>query len=266
MELSKGQAYALLTCMRVLECMCSKDIYCGNTLWGIVISFGVQVLVVLLAYRLPKRVATVLVGCYCVVYSLITVVRVANLDGTLPNGVSVSIGIVALVGVCWYCASLGVKALTRSALIVGAIVGISLAVVLWGLVPNVSLEYANVGLTSNGGSVLHYTLSDLLHSVDLVFLLSFKLPKDRAFKYLGCKMLSLGVLTLVGVCVLGGVSVVSEYPLLELATYSQPFGLQRCDAIYTLIATLMCVLNVSIALQTLVNTQCKVSTLKGATT
>lgn len=245
MELSKGQTYALLACVRLLESICSIDTYCSNMALGVGVSTALQVLIVLAVYRLPVRLTNVLGRAYCTLYALITVFRVVTLDGILPNGIDALVGYIVLLGVCIYCANLGVKAITRSALIVGGIVGISLVVVLIGLLPDIHLSY--LSKTLNGGSVLHYTLNDLLHSVDLVFLLKFGLPKTSAFKYLGIKFLALEVLTLVSMSTLAGVTVVSKYPLLELATYSQPFDLQRCDVLYTLVATLTCVLNVSIA-------------------
>jgi hypothetical protein len=155
----------------------------------------------------------------------------------------------------------------RSSLAVVAFAMGSLVVLVYGVTSKMSLE--NLYQAQDSYNVLYYTLTDFSKSVDLIFwvlLMGNGSSKGEAYRYLGYKTLALVLISVIGISVLGGVSVIYEYPFLDFGAYSQPFGIQRADGLYTLVTTMLCVLNVSTAVilsRVLLNERVKSKRLEG---
>lgn len=249
-KVSKWQLYGVLTSLRVFECIRSKEVYCTNLMLGILISSVLQGLLVWAVYKWRHKLHGIRViewayAVYLGIYCIISVYQLTTLDNVIPNNANVVVCIVLIAITCIYCAKLGLEALLRASLVVGVVVVVSMGVVLYGLLPRI--QYT---LYIQGESVLHYTYIDALQSVDTLLLcaISSSTPKRRAWKYLGIRLLCLEAITMVGMWVVGGTNVVSKYSYIDLASYSQPFGIQRSDAMYTSVTTLVCILNVAICI------------------
>jgi hypothetical protein len=184
---------------------------------------------------------------YLVLYGGVSLSRLTTIDNVLPSSINGILCVVLFGVTCIYCAKLGFKTLFRGSIVVTFLVIVSFLVVVYGVTQN--MDISNAYLYNDRHNVFYYTLSDLANSIDLVFLvllMESSYTRRDCFKYLAIKLLSLEVITFIGLCVLGGITVFSEYPFIDLASYSQPFGIQRSDGIYSFITTLMCVLNVSL--------------------
>lgn len=258
-SISRGQLYAVLVSVRLFEYVTSLDVYSREQALGLLVSGLFQVVIVVLLCTFRSKVTTwqgvvsngivkwLYVG-YCVAYGGVSLSKLVSMDSVVPSSVSWWVSVVLFAVTVWYCAKLGFKALFRSSVVVTGMVVVSYLVVLYGVVPH--MEVSNLYLYAESSNVYYYTVSDLAKSVDLVFLALLMDTSYRmrdAVRYVVYKVLTLEVLSIVGLCVLGGVTVSSDFPFIDLASYSQPFGIQRSDAMYSLVTPYMCVLNVSLA-------------------
>lgn len=259
-NIKKSQLYSILISVRLFEYICSLDMYCRNQMLGILISIVFQVVMILLIFMFKngtsfldkilsiKGIAWIYV-LYYIFYGGVSLSRLISVDNVTPKTLNGILCIILFGATCIYCSKLGVKALYRSSIAIMFLVVISFILVIYGVTPN--MDIANVYNYNDTHNVLYYTISDFAKSIDIIFLvllMESSYTRKDVLKYLGFKLISLEVISLIGLCVLGGIDVFSEYSFIDLASYSQPFGIQRSDAIYSLVTTLICVLNVSMSL------------------
>ncbi len=275
---NKIQKYAILVSVRMLECICSMDIYNRKQVLGVLISSAMQVGVMALLTLYygsnptmeslkSSRILTWMYVAYLTYYGSTCFQRVSLLHDETNSTLSSTICLVLLAMTCLYCSKLGYTAMLRSSLAVVAFAMGSLVVLVYGVTSKMSLE--NLYQAQDSYNVLYYTLTDFSKSVDLIFwvlLMGNGSSKGEAYRYLGYKTLALVLISVIGISVLGGVSVIYEYPFLDFGAYSQPFGIQRADGLYTLVTTMLCVLNVSTAVilsRVLLNERVKSKRLEG---
>lgn len=259
-SINKSQLYSVLISVRLFEYICSLDMYCRNQMLGVLLSLVLQVIMIILIFMfkgkftpldkiLSNKIISWIYVLYFVFYGGVSLNRLTSIDNVIPKTLTGILCIILFGATCIYCAKLGFKALFRSSIAIMFLVVISFIVVIYGVTS--SMDISNVYLYNDNYNIFYYTISDFAKNTDLIFLvllMESSYTRKEAFKYLGFKLLCVEVLSLIGLCVLGGIGVVSEFSFIDLASYSQPFGIQRSDAIYSLITTLICVLNVSLAL------------------
>ena len=174
---------------------------------------------------------------------------ITSIENVIPKTIAGVVCLLLLGATCIYCSKLDFKAICRSSIAVNFIVIISIALMIYGI--TYSMDISNTSNYNDRYNIFYYATSDFAKNVDLIFLILLvdtSYSKKQAFKYLGFKLLILEGISFIGLCVLGGTSIVSKYPFIDLGAYSQPFGIQRADGLYILISTLVTVLNISLAL------------------
>lgn len=258
-KINKSQLYTVLVSIRLFEYICSMDMYSREQTLGVLISLIMQSGVIALVFIFKddvsifqriksNRVTSWIYVVYLTFYGGVCFHRVSLINGEtskILDGILCTI----LFGVtCLYCAKLGYKSLLRSSVAVIFFVGISFIVLVYGVTSKMSMD--NIYSYNDNYNVLYYALTDFAKSVDLIFLMLLMgkgYSHKEGYKYLLYRTLGIVTLSLIGLSVLGGVDIFSNYPFLTLGAYSQPFGIQRADGLYTLIITMVCVLNVSVA-------------------
>ncbi len=257
-KINRSQLYAILISVRLFEYICSFDVYCRNQILGIMLSSAFQIVMMFLVFMFKRNFSIVdrissnrvISWCYVVYFILyggVSLNRLTSIDNVLPQSINGILCVVLFGATCIYCARLGFKSLFRGSIVVTFLVIVSFLVVVYGVTSNIDIS--NAYLYNDKYNIFHYTISDLAKNTDLIFLvllMDSAYTRKECFKYIAYKLLSLEVISFIGLCVLGGITVFSNYSFIDLASYSQPFGIQRSDAIYSLITTLMCVLNVSL--------------------
>lgn len=259
-NINKSQLYAILISIRLFEHICSMDMYCRNQMLGVLISVIFQVVMIVLIFMFnsktsifekiqSSRILSYIYVICLVLYGGISLNRIALMDNVIPKTITGVVCILLFGITCIYCARLNIKALARSSLAVMFIVVISFVILIYGVTSN--MDISNVYYNNDEYNILYYALSDFSKNIDLIFLsllIDTSYTRKQAFKYLGLKLLSVEVLSLIGLCVLGGTGIISQFSFIDLASYSQPFGIKRTDSLYILVSTLVCVLNISLCL------------------
>ncbi|MCC8068426.1 MAG: hypothetical protein LIO71_01475 [Ruminococcus sp.] len=259
-SINKNQMYAMLISVRLFEHICSLDMYCRNQMLGVLISLVFQTIMILIIFMFKdkvsifqkiqsNRILAYVYVIYLVFYGGRSLNMLTSIDNVIPKTITGFVCVLLLGATCIYCSKLGYKAICRSSIIITFMVVISFGLLIYGVTYNIDISNA---LNDNDRyNIFHYAISDFAKNVDLIFLVLLvdtSYSKKQAFKYLGFKLLAIEVLSFIGLCVLGGTSIVFKYPFLDLGAYSQPFGIQRADSLYILISTLVTVLNISLAL------------------
>lgn len=258
-KINKSQLYTILISIRLFEYICSMDMYSKNQILGVLISLILQVVLLMLFFLFfdtgsmlkkiqSSKVLSWIYVIYLVIYGSVCFKRI-NLINEETSKILNGVICVILFGItCLYCAKLGYKSLLRSSVAVIFFVGVSFIILIYGVTSKMSIQ--NIYSFDGNYNVLYYTISDLAKNIDLIFLILLtddSYSKKQGYKYLCYKTLGVLVLSIIGLSVLGGVDIFSKYPFLTLGAYSQPFGIQRADGLYTLIITMVCVLNISIS-------------------
>jgi hypothetical protein len=70
--------------------------------------------------------------------------------------------------------------------------------------------------------------------------------KKAVYSYITAKLAVTLIISFIGITVLGRLMQISEYPFFSIGAYSQPLQIQRSDAVYIVLFTLLCVLFVSV--------------------
>lgn len=259
-SINKNQLYAMLISVRLFEHICSIDMYCRNQMLGILISLVFQTIMMLLIFMFKdkisifekiqsNRILSYVYVIYLVFYGGKSLSMITSIENVIPKAITGLVCILLLGATCIYCSKLGYKAIRRGSIPVIFITIISFALLVYGVTYN--MDISNTSNYNDRYNIFYYAMSDFAKNVDLIFLILLvdtSYTKKQAFKYLGFKLLTLEALSFIGLCVLGGTNIVSQYPFIDLGAYSQPFGVQRADGLYILISTLVTVLNVSLAL------------------
>lgn len=257
-KINKSQLYTVLISIRLFEYICSMDMYSRKQILGILISLVIQIGIITLIFifkdntsifsriQSSKTLSWIYV-IYLTFYGSVCFQRISLINeetSKILNGILCTI----LFGItCLYCAKLGYKSLLRSSIAVIFFVVVSFLVLIFGVTSKMSMD--NIYAYNDNYNILYYALTDFAKSIDLIFLVLLMgngYSQKEGYKYLLYKTLGLVTLSIIGLSVLGGVDIFSKYPFLTLGAYSQPFGIQRADGLYTLIITMVCVLNISI--------------------
>lgn len=259
-KINKSQLYSVLISVRLFEYICSMDMYCRNQMLGVFISLIFQVAMVILIFMFSdklsilqkiqsSRILSYIYVAYFVFYGGVSLCRINSIDNVIPKTLTGIVCGILFGATCVYCSRLGLKALFRSSIAIMFLVTISFIVLIYGVISH--MDISNIHNYNDEYNIFYYAISDFSKNVDLIFLsllVDISYTKKEAFKYLGFKLLCIQVLSLIGLSVLAGTGIISKYSFIDLASYSQPFGIQRADSIYILITIIVSVLNISLSL------------------
>lgn len=159
---------------------------------------------------------------------------------------------VIFVAVCMYCASRGLQGLARA--------GLPIFVLFLGMLVLVGAMSLSSGAlhtalpTQDATRLFPAILEDFGRSGELCVaaLLMGKIPKNglkrSLFVYFSGKIIILEVITVLIITVLGNYASIVDFPLFSLGSYAGLGGVQRLDAVYLVIWTLIAVVRIALTI------------------
>ena len=156
-------------------------------------------------------------------------------------------GLIALV--CLYISSVGIKAVSRAALIAAAVGAGCLLIA--GISAVRSPHWENLTLAESGRSFGEEVLRSAAMSgaVGGLAVLAPAAKGDSrrtAAVYFACKLVLVTGMVLTSVLVAGGIMSVTELPVVTAAQLSQPFPVQRIDSLFLMVFTVYAVFSIGI--------------------
>lgn len=261
MRLSYGQLFAVLFLFRAFTLICSDTAYSGAQMAGAAVSVFVQFIIVFPVIRMYRNGSIsaesiggrgIIFALYFVFLGMMSVRRVmVLLNREFPSFSADIIMTVFLVGTALYCAKLGLKASGRSAVMILGLFIFFLAILLISCLSGIKLS--NIHAYTDEGSIIYYALRDFADSGEIlaVFALPMFTGGGRTkgiYIYFASKLLLTEMISLLGMSVLGRVSDISDYPFFEICSFSNPFSVQRSDALFIMAYALTAVLNIAVDL------------------
>lgn len=152
--------------------------------------------------------------------------------------------------VCVYCAYLGIEGISRSSVLVFLLFIFML--ILMVLMSIHDIDFNNYYFDRNfSDSIYTAVLNDIQRNGEitaLAFLMKFVSDKFRcsAYGYLAAKLVTVEIVTLLIITVLGDFAAVTEYPFMEVGSYSGVRLIQRLDSVYMVTWTITSVINISL--------------------
>lgn len=261
MKLSFGQLWAVLILYRVFTMICSDTGYSLIQLAGSVLCIALQLLIILPVVSIykHKKITPDTLGGKKIIFSLaflfmgiISFARIINISGAenaSENGFVYLV--IFLAAVALYCSKLGIRSAGRSAVMVVGLFIFCFAVLV--LSSYTGIKISNISALNDGNGVVYYALREFADSSEILAL--FALPmfvttskRKGIYIYFASRLVLTGVISLLGCAVLGKVSLVSDYPFFEICSFSNPFSVQRSDALFIMAYTLISVVNVAVDL------------------
>ncbi|MBE6841927.1 MAG: hypothetical protein E7510_03735 [Ruminococcus sp.] len=261
MKISYGQLWAVLFLSNAFTVICSAVSYSVAQMTGTLISVLVQfVLTVPVICFLKKKKykanfrlpASMLFSVYFIFAGMISFSRMFSILRYENSGLT-SFGntmIVILLAVCvLYCCRLGIHSAGRSAVIVAGLFIFFVAVLF--ATSYSQAEFSNITSKYDENSVWYYVINDISNSVELPALLILPcFAEKNQYKsimlYFLTKLILVEMISFLGVIVLGRASLISDSPFFEICSFSQPLSVQRSDALFIGINTLICIVNITV--------------------
>lgn len=260
-KISSGQAFAVLILISSFGLMSSVASYSSEHMTGTLISViiqGILILPLIYLYNkknfsveiLPKYIL-IIYTIYFLLYGGFTFSRFYSAVKTLDFPInSRFFALILIAGVCLYSAMLGVKAVSRGAVIIMPVFIISLAVLFAG--SYTKMDFSNFEWQKTT-EVIKSGFHDLLFGSELavIFIIFSLIEKKRAlcaYSFLGIKLLIAEFTAFLGTAVLGSISEKPAYPFFTMGAYSQPFSVQRADGIYIILFTMLCAVTITVFL------------------
>ena len=153
------------------------------------------------------------------------------------SGTAGKLAIGAVIGaVSLYCASCGIKALSRSAVIAAGTGVLSLVVIIFSAVTNARWENLTAPESQSLGSqiVRGMTLSGGLGSFAALLENVNSPPLRTAMRYFTAKACLTVIMLLPTLLLTGGIMSITDFPVVMAAQLSQPFSSQRIDSLFLL--------------------------------
>lgn len=257
------QLFAILISIRTFSVICTTDLTNAAAMAGAAVSVAFQLLAavpMLLLYNsnnfsLKKELLFGKFGkvLYIVFFLLWGAVSFSTL-WEVTKSVYFPInsrftGSLILAAVCVYTASLGLKALSRASGLIPFLIVTSLAVMLFGAYPKA--ELSNFVPDADFGNVIKYAVKEFCRSGELVmlFVLLEAVPegkKKAVTLFFAVKLVLTELVAAVEITVLGKIINISDFPFFSAGAFSQPLSIQRADAVYMILFTLLCVVTVTV--------------------
>lgn len=243
-KLKCEQLFAIIFLMRLFWLLSAAEPFSSVTLLGALCSAAVQGLLLVPALTAGRRgmpdgrVSAVLYGGFFVLWGAKVLLRLLEVSHVVAFPMRrVSLGLLLLAAVCVYGARLGLTALARSAVLLFGVSVAALIVLVLGAYPAFD---AKTLVTSSASGLLAAAWRDLCDSGGLTVaavLLCRTGGQTRRAVYgalLG-QAAAIGLVSVLSAGVLGRLMDVSSYPFFTLCAFSQPFSVQRSDALFLLL-------------------------------
>ncbi len=258
MKLSYGQLLAVLFLFRAFALICSGMAYSINQMIGVAVSAVVQFALIIpliiiikaktFEYDKAKKKGLVF-SVYFILFGAMSFKRLLDImgAGNFSNVKNIA-SVILLAIVCFYCAGFGIHALGRTAVAVQGLFIFFLAILFIGVY--IGIDFSNFKSVSESDSITQYAIQDFASSGEIIAM--FVLPAftaDRCGKaiyfYFGLRLIITEIVSLVGITVLGGVAELVQYPFFGMCSFSQPFSVQRSDALFVISYALICIVNIT---------------------
>jgi hypothetical protein len=265
-KISPSQLFAFAVLMRLFTVISSPYRLSGDSLIGMILSTGFQVLLILpivsiFRYNqnfIDSKTSKIFLSMVTAFLILISAEHLCSFWDT-SNSINFPIGskyiaLGLLFSVCIYACQAGLKAMGRVAVLLVGIAGLSLFLLIIGSISSMNLE--NITSITAADTIFQYAIIDFSQSVELVpmfLLLSYATSKKKSpiravENYFITKTILIFVITIVAMSVLGVLAEIVDYPFFSIGAFSHPLGIQRTDAVYITLFTVLCVLSVSLNL------------------
>ncbi|MGN0621877.1 MAG: GerAB/ArcD/ProY family transporter [Porcipelethomonas sp.] len=262
-KISSIQLFTLLLGVKMFSIICSASSADAEQMAGAAVSATFQMLAavpMIALYRqsgfsLKKEMLFGRFGklLYCLYFILWGAVSLENLWGVtksvyFPIDSSLT-GAVILAAVSIYCASLGIKSVSRSSTVMLGFIVLSVGIMLLGAYPKA--DPANFVPAVSVTGMLKKGIGDFCSSGELVmlFILLDIADKNRekgAFRFFLWKLVLTEIIFAVEITVLGRIMGTTDFPFFTAGAFSQPFSIQRADSLYMIVFTMLCVMTVTL--------------------
>lgn len=238
--------FAVLFLMKIFWILSTDSALSSVTLGGAVLSAVLQAVLLVPIVLCAEKSAVQSAKGYqlvCALFYLYLAARVLTRLLTVLEGINVpvrsrTLALALLAIVCLYGAVLGLRALSRVGILLLGMAILAFAVLLLGAMPSFT---ASELVTAGTQGILSSAWQDFCDSGSFVVcaaLLSGRSGGARAvYAALGAQLAAIAAVTILAVGVLGRLVDVSDYPFFTLCAFSQPFSVQRSDALFLLLYT-----------------------------
>ncbi len=261
-KISGSQIAAVLLLSSAFMLMCLSAPIGTEYMAGTAISFAAQALLCIPIILLYKKGFSLSLYCnekhyavpclfalYFMLRGGVSFILVWNGGKQLSLPFSNPIVTAVLIGiVCFYTASLGLRALARASSIVFGILTLTAAVLMIGAWRSINtMELAETAENTIAGSVLrNLSLADTLPALFVLLNFTEKKNYHKALLFLPLGLLLWEMVLFLCITVLGSLLPSAPYPFFLLTAVSQPFSSQRADALYLILFVLLCILRITL--------------------
>ncbi len=262
-RIKSSQLFSILIAIRMFSIICTTDFSNADAMAGAAVSVAVQFLAVipmLLLYNddsfslkkemLFGKFGSILYIIFFIIWGAVSFSMLWEVTKSVYFPIdSRFTGSLILAAVCVYTASLGIKALSRASGMIPLLIIVSLIVMLVGAYPKA--ELTNFIPDVNFSNVVKYAVKEFCRSGELVmiFILLEIVPKGRKkaiTSFFITKLVLTELIAAVEITVLGRIINISDFPFFSAGAFSQPMSIQRADAVYLILFTILCVVTVTV--------------------
>ncbi len=262
-KIKSSQLFAILIAIRTFSIICMTDMSDANAMAGAAVSIVFQFLAVipmLLLYNdnsfslkkemLFEKFGKVLYIVFFIIWGAVSFSTLWEVTKSVYFPIDSRFsGSLILAAVCVYTASLGLKALSRASGMIPLLIIVSLIIMLVGAYPKA--ELTNFVPDADFGNVVKYAVKEFCRSGELVmiFILLEIVPKGRKkaiTSFFIAKLVLTELIAAVEITVLGKIINISDFPFFSAGAFSQPLSIQRADAVYLILFTILCVVTVTV--------------------
>lgn len=239
--------FAVLFLMKIFWILSTDSALSSVTLGGAVLSAVLQAVLLVPIVLCADKPAVQSAKGYqlvCALFYLYLAARVLTRLISVLDGINIpvrsrTLALALLALVCLYGAVLGLRALSRVGILLLGMALLAFAVLLLGAMPSFT---ASQLVTAGTQGILSTAWQDFCDSgsfvVCAVLLSRLSSGSARAvYAALGAQLAAIAAVTILSVGVLGRLADVSDYPFFTLCAFSQPFSVQRSDALFLLLYT-----------------------------
>lgn len=260
-KISGTQLFSILICIRAFGLICSGVVADASQMAGAAIStalqfaFAIPMIMLYKKYNFNLRNDLIFGNFGRLLYIVYFIAGGAAAFSSLwdvsksvyfPVDNSLACAVITA-AVCLYCATLGFSALSRSSVITAGILFFSVAVLIFGAVPNA--ELSNYVPDAEIRRSLSAALENFCSSGELVILFIILDGSSKSSRgitaFFASSFLMTELLYIIEITVLGNLIGISDFPFFSAGAFSQPMSIQRSDSLYMVTFTLLCVLTIT---------------------
>lgn len=256
------QLFSILLLIKVFSFVCSSEPYSTERMAGIFISCTAQFIVVipmLVLCSKPRvnlkdemlfgKLGLVLYAVFFIIWGAVSFLDMWKVTESISFPVKNKLFAAFLLAVvCLYASRLGLRVLARSAVLVLGLLAIAVIIMAAGAYSKMDL--LNLTRSEETGTIWSYAFQDFCRSGELAaifVLLNFTQDNEKkgVYSFLTAKLVFIEFISFIGIGVTGNLMQTIKYPFFEIGTYTQPFSSQRSEAVYIILFTFLCAVNIT---------------------